>query len=110
MFALAVFLFIKYYPGGADAFFNFKNDKGVVTWHIIREKVPYLLFGFVFAVTAIMSFIRNYSLIPVLGFLCCTYLLCESGTSNWERFLIWLVVGLVIYFLYGIRKSKLSGT
>jgi amino acid transporter len=108
MFALAVFLFIRYYPGGLEGFFNFKDDKGIVTWHIIREKVPYLLFGLVFAGTAVMSFIGSYSLVPVLGFLCCSYLLCESGTSNWERFLIWLVVGLSIYFAYGIKRSKLA--
>ena len=108
MFVAAIVLFVKYYPGGIEAFFNFKDDKGLVTWHIIREKVPYLLFGAVFAYTAFLSFVNNYSLIPVLGFLCCTYLLCESGTSNWERFLIWLVVGLSIYFMYGIKKSKLA--
>jgi len=43
----------------------------------------------------------------VLGFLCCSYLLCESGATNWERFLIWLLIGLVIYFAYGRRRSRL---
>ncbi len=108
MFIAAVTLFIKYYPGGLDGFLNFRDDKGIVTWHVIREKVPYLIFALVFAITAILSFLKGFSLIPVLGFLCCTYLLCESGTSNWERFLIWLVVGLTVYFFYGIRKSKLA--
>lgn len=55
---------------------------------------------------AVQSFLNNWSLIPVLGFVSCAYLLCESGTSNWERFLLWLVVGLVIYFLYGYKHSK----
>ncbi|OJW83996.1 MAG: amino acid transporter [Bacteroidetes bacterium 46-16] len=108
MFLVAIMLFLKYYPGGLSGFFDFKDDKGVVTWHIIREKVPYLIFTAVFAITAIFSFLKDFSLVPVLGFLCCSYLLCESGTSNWERFLIWLVIGLVIYFLYGIKRSKLA--
>jgi hypothetical protein len=72
-----------------------------------REKVPYYFFALVFAVTAVLSFLKNFSLIPVLGFLCCTYLLCESGTTNWERFLIWLAIGLLLYFVYGYRHSKL---
>ncbi|MBI3082220.1 MAG: hypothetical protein HYY94_04810, partial [Gemmatimonadetes bacterium] len=27
---------------------------------------------------------------------------------TWERLLIWLVIGLVLYFTYGVRKSKLA--
>jgi basic amino acid/polyamine antiporter, APA family len=76
---------------------------------VISAKVPFFLFGITFMVTAILSFIKNYSLIPVMGFLCCTYLLSESGTTNWERFLVWLVVGLILYFVYGYKNSKLPG-
>lgn len=108
MLVIAIVLFVKYYPGGLSGFFNFHNDKNEITWDVIREKVPYILFGAVFIITAGLSFIRNYSLVPVLGFLCCTYLLCESGTSNWERFLIWLVIGLFVYFLYGAKHSRLA--
>jgi APA family basic amino acid/polyamine antiporter len=108
LFLGAVALFTIYYPGGLYGYFNFADVKGNVTYDAIREKVPFLLFGIVFLVTTILAFIKNFSLIPVLGFLCCTYLLCESGTSNWERFLAWLAIGLCIYFLYGIRHSRLG--
>ncbi len=104
LFIVTVVLFLQYYPGGVDGFFS--ND--VSGWQGFREKVPYILFGLTFLITAIMSFIRSYSLIPVLGFLSCSYLLSESGTSNWERFLVWLVIGLIIYFIYGKKKSKLT--
>jgi APA family basic amino acid/polyamine antiporter len=104
LFIIAIVLVIKYHPGGIAGYFT-PNKPG---WEGIRERVPYIAFGIVFLVIAILSFIKSYSLIPVLGFLCCSYLLCESGTSNWERFLIWLLVGLVIYFLYGRKKSKLN--
>ncbi len=74
----------------------------------LSEKVPYFGFGLVFFMTAVLSFVKRFSLIPILGFLCCTYLLCESGTTNWQRFLLWLLVGLVIYFLYGFKHSRLN--
>ena len=79
-----------------------------MTWEVVRTKVPYIMFGLLFGITAILSFLHSYSLIPVLGFLSCSYLLCESGVSNWERFLVWLVVGLIIYFLYGKKHSRLA--
>ncbi|GAA4460606.1 hypothetical protein GCM10023093_03570 [Nemorincola caseinilytica] len=99
---LSAVLLGLYYPGGYKAALGMDGD-----WEHIRTRIPFWLFGIVFTITAVLSFLRNYSLIPVLGFLCCTYLLCESGVSNWERFLIWLVIGLVVYFLYGAKHSKL---
>lgn len=107
LFLVSAVLFGKYYPGGYGAAFSMTDDSGAVTWEVIRGKVPFWLFGMVFLVVSVLSFIRNYSLIPVLGFLCCSYLLSESGVTNWERFLIWLVVGLLVYFLYGVRNSRL---
>lgn len=105
LFILAFILLVQYYPGGLGKFFDTGGD---YSWGVIRTKIPYMLFGCVFFTMAILSFVNSYSLIPVLGFLCCTYLLCESGTTNWERFLIWLVLGMIIYFIYGYRKSKLA--
>ncbi|MBS1783177.1 MAG: amino acid permease [Bacteroidetes bacterium] len=78
------------------------------SWSVIRTKIPYMAFIVLCTITSVLTFLKNYSLIPVLGFISCSYLLCESGTTNWERFLIWLVIGLVIYFLYGVRNSKLN--
>ena len=57
---------------------------------------------------AILSFLRNYSLIPVLGVLCCLYLMIEIPAKSWTVFFGWMAFGLLIYFLYGFRKSKLS--
>ena len=108
LFVLTIVLFAIYYPGGENGFFYFKDEAGNVTWEVVRTKVPYIMFGLLFGITAILSFLHSYSLIPVLGFLSCSYLLCESGVSNWERFLVWLVVGLIIYFLYGKKHSRLA--
>ncbi len=108
LLVIALVLFQQFYPGGFKGYMNLADASGNVTWDVVRTKVPFFLFGIVFIVTAILSFIMNYSLIPVLGFLCCSYLLSESGTTNWERFLIWLLVGLGVYFLYGAKNSKLG--
>jgi amino acid transporter len=107
LFVLFLVLVAMYSPGGIAGALSFTDVEGHTSWQVARTKIPYLLFGVVFAVTAVLSFLRNYSLIPVLGFLSCSYLLCESGVSNWERFLIWLVIGLIVYFIYGSRHSKL---
>ena len=104
----AILLFQVYYPGGFKGYLNFADAKGNITWEVMRTKVPFFLFGGTFIVTAILSFIKNYSLIPVMGFLCCTYLLSESGATNWERFMIWLVVGMGVYFLYGYKHSRIG--
>jgi basic amino acid/polyamine antiporter, APA family len=45
--------------------------------------------------------------VPVLGILSCVYLMFRLPYKTWERLLIWMAIGLVIYFAYGIRKSKL---
>jgi APA family basic amino acid/polyamine antiporter len=37
----------------------------------------------------------------------CGYLMLQLPWITWERFLIWLGVGLVLYFLYGYRNSRL---
>lgn len=78
------------------------------SWQSLRSVVPYIVFLLLALILAVLSFLKNLSLIPSLGLLSCSYLLCESGSSNWERFLIWLAMGLVVYFLYGKKKSKLA--
>ena len=55
-----------------------------------------------------ISIRRSLSLIPVLGLLINLYLITELGITNWMRFLIWLAIGIIIYFAYGIKNSKLK--
>jgi basic amino acid/polyamine antiporter, APA family len=57
-----------------------------------------------------LAFIKKYSLIPLMGLITCMYLLTGMTKSNWAWFLSWLLIGLVIYFLYGYRKSKLAAS
>jgi APA family basic amino acid/polyamine antiporter len=45
--------------------------------------------------------------VTVLGAAACIYTMFGLPRTAWERFLIWLVIGAVIYFGYGIRHSRL---
>ncbi|NDF14681.1 hypothetical protein EB061_05100, partial [bacterium] len=53
--------------------------------------------------------LKNLSLVPLLGLTSCGYLMTELGIINWVRFGLWLVAGLLVYFIYGIRHSRLRG-
>jgi hypothetical protein len=52
--------------------------------------------------------VRQWTLIPVLGLLTNLYLMSELGVTNWLRFGIWMLVGLLIYFSYGAKYSKMK--
>jgi APA family basic amino acid/polyamine antiporter len=45
---------------------------------------------------------------PILGIGMCLFLMAQLPVLTWIRFAVWLAVGLVIYFLYGARKSRLA--
>jgi len=47
-------------------------------------------------------------LVPILGILTCLLLMFSLPEENWYRLIIWLAVGLVIYFLYGRRHSVMA--
>jgi APA family basic amino acid/polyamine antiporter len=46
-------------------------------------------------------------LVPILGIVCCVYLMLGLPWVTWVRFGLWLFVGLLLYVAYGYRKSKL---
>ena len=46
--------------------------------------------------------------VSTLGVLICGAMIFGLGWPNWARLGVWLVIGLVIYFTYGIRNSKLN--
>ncbi|MBK9327811.1 MAG: amino acid permease [Sphingobacteriales bacterium] len=82
--------------------FPFQN--GFNVW---QHQIPFWLFLLLSVFVSIKTYMKNWSVIPVLGFLSCSYLLSTLGVVNWLRFIIWLALGLIIYFLYGIKNSKL---
>ncbi|MBX7243704.1 MAG: amino acid permease [Bacteroidia bacterium] len=82
----------------------FSLEGGFETW---KHNVPTWAFFVLFLWISVQSFLKNYSLIPVLGLLSCSYLLSTLGFTNWVRFLVWLLAGLLVYFLYGYKNSKM---
>ncbi|GAB3175641.1 amino acid permease [Telluribacter humicola] len=74
----------------------------------VADKPLLGVFWITWLVLSVLAFRHKFSLLPVLGILTNLYLMTELGTSNWLIFVIWLVIGLVIYFSYGYKKSKLA--
>ena len=72
------------------------------------QGILFLTFLALGAVLSILTFARNLSLIPIMGVLFCSYLLIEIPALSWVYFLVWLAIGLAIYFSYGYWKSKLA--
>lgn len=78
--------------------FNFDNT----------EEVLFIVFLIFALATAVITFIKNYSLIPIMGVLTCSYLMVEIPMVSWKWFVLWMALGILIYFLYGYRNSRLA--
>src|SRR5690348_979152 len=48
-------------------------------------------------------------LVPILGVLICGYMMYGLPTDTWIRLIVWMAIGLIIYFLYGKRHSRVAG-
>jgi len=77
-------------------------------FEIIEHKSLTIIFWVTWFILAWMSFRHHFSALPVAGILVNLYLMTELGASNWLIFVGWLFIGLIIYFLYGYKKSKLN--
>ncbi len=70
--------------------------------------LPTYIFWIFMVVLAVLSYTKKLSLIPLLGLTFCLYFLSTLDYINWARFLIWLIIGLVIYFGYSRYHSRLA--
>jgi len=110
LFFGTLFIIYIYFPDFMHDFFTLKNrdNPDLSTMEIFQARIPYFIFFILCTLITLFSYLRNYSLIPVLGLTSCFYLMTELGTLNWLRFLIWLIIGLVIYFGFSYKNSKLN--
>jgi APA family basic amino acid/polyamine antiporter len=72
------------------------------------QEILFIVFLLIAIMSAALSFIRNLSLIPVFGALCCLYLMIEIPAVSWLWFFVWMGLGLIIYFSYGRKRSVLA--
>lgn len=66
------------------------------------------LFFLINIVLCIIAYIKNLSLIPLVGLCSCLYLLTGMTHNNWFWFGLWFIIGLGIYFAYGKKNSVLG--
>lgn len=71
------------------------------------QEILFLVFIVTLIVVAVLAFLRNYSVIPIVGAMSCLYLLTEIPAISWLWFFIWMGFGLLIYNFYGKKNSKL---
>ncbi len=102
LFGLLVYLFQERILGIVDLMGSGQWSAITLVQYLF---LVYILIGFILSV---MTFVRRYSLIPIMGVLSCMYLMIEIPAVSWVWFLCWMGGGLVIYFLYGYRHSRLA--
>jgi amino acid transporter len=75
---------------------------------LFKHKIPMWIFVITLIGLAIWSYKENLSLIPLLGLVSCLYMMAELSVWNWIYFTVWLLLGLVIYFGFSRKNSKLN--
>jgi APA family basic amino acid/polyamine antiporter len=75
---------------------------------LFKHKIPMWIFLIVLVGLTVWAFRQNLSLIPLLGLICCLYMMAELSVWNWIYFTVWLLIGLCIYFGFSRKNSKLN--
>lgn len=94
--------------------FDFSNNEAYISgelgfFDLATPNIALIIFWLVLILLSLITLVKKFSLIPLLGLSTCLYLLTGMTKSNWVWFLGWLLLGLVIYFIYGYKNSKLKG-
>ncbi|MDW8296637.1 MAG: amino acid permease [Raineya sp.] len=85
-----------------------KAEQEKTALKLFFERLPLWIFFAMCIAMSWLSWKKNLSLIPVLGLLVNFYLMSEIGIANWIGFVVWLAIGLLFYFNYGYKKSRLA--
>ncbi len=110
IFIATIAIFQYFAPGTLSDFFNLNGiakSENISYSDAFIERIPYFVFLIICSLLLVFSILRKLSLIPVLGVLSCFYLMTQLAVVNWAWFAIWLMIGLIIYFSYGMKHSNL---
>lgn len=100
-----IYIFNK--DGILGFFSNFSFNEPGVFLNFIYHQIPLISYIIIAITLTYYTIAREFTLIPVVSLLMNLYLMTELGIHNWIRFIIWLIIGLIIYFSYGRKKSKM---
>ncbi len=82
----------------------------LLNWDDPKEgefRISMTIFIVIALILSVVAMIKNLSLIPLMGLTSCLYLLTGMNHNNWFWFGLWFAIGLIIYFAYGHKHSKL---
>jgi basic amino acid/polyamine antiporter, APA family len=71
------------------------------------DLLPFYLFLTITAIVSVLTLIRQWSLIPVVGLLLNSFMMSQTMLVSWQRFLVWMLIGMAVYMGYGFWNSKL---
>jgi amino acid transporter len=75
---------------------------------LFKHKIPMWIFLISLLFFVVWAWKENLSLIPLLGLVSCLYMMAELSVWNWIYFTCWLLIGLLIYFGFSYKHSKLN--
>lgn len=96
------------YPAIVDSLPIAENIKYESGFDLFKHKLPMYIFFISLLFLAVWAYRQNLSLIPLLGLICCLYMMAQLSVWNWIYFSIWLLIGLSIYFGFSRKNSKLN--
>ena len=103
LWTIVILLTLYFNKSGLVEFLHFNSS-----WSLMQHKIPLLIYLISAIIISYFCLTRKLSLIPVISLLANFYLMTELGITNWMRFIIWLIIGLIIYFAYSRKRSKLN--
>jgi len=73
-----------------------------------HDQYPFYAFLAGLVILTTLAIYRQWSFVPTMGLILNVFMMSQLGWTNWVRFIVWIGVGLVIYFGYSYTHSKLA--
>jgi amino acid transporter len=72
-----------------------------------HDQYPFFAFLVGLVILTVAALYKQWSFIPTMGLILNVFMMSQLGWTNWVRFIVWVAVGLLIYFGYSYTHSKL---